>query len=144
MKLFLFGAAVAFVSAAQAAENTSQFDLVCSGMSSTKSLFENSSKPYSDIYRIDLQRKIWCDGECKATRDISDILPTELTLQSANVDTPSERSTLINSVDRQTGAHKITSTYSKPGDRRTIIIMDWAGQCEKRPFSGFPKFETKF
>jgi hypothetical protein len=120
------------------------FNLVCTGTQTTKSLMTDKSQPYSAVYRIDLDGGKWCEGECKALHPIAHILPTQLQLQSDKVDSPSERSTTSNMIDRETGAHTILATFSSPRDRAYAVMIQWAGQCEKSAFTGFPKFETKF
>lgn len=121
------------------------FNLVCSGtLTSSSFVGGEKSEPFTYIYRLDIDRKIYCDGDCKATRPIEAIQPTQIMLSSSNVDTPSERATSFTMIDRETGAFQSSSTSSQRGDRRTILVMKWTGQCEKAAFTGFPKFDTKF
>lgn len=120
------------------------FNLNCTGSFTTKSLFSDSTESYNYVYRLDMDKKIYCDGECKAQRPIFEISPTQITMRSSKVDSPSERSLNFESIDRENGQHLITTTFSDPRDRNSVLIMKWAGKCEKAPFSGFPKFETKF
>lgn len=127
-----------------AAAPAAQFDLKCAGTQSTKSIGAEDAKPYASIYRIDLAQKKWCEGECEALHDIVDVQATQLTLEEENVDAPSERSMLSNTVDRQTGAHKITASSSSPRAPATAIVMKWEGSCEPAAFSGFPEIATKF
>lgn len=121
-----------------------QFNLTCSGTQSTKSIEGETSEPYTSTYRIDLDRKKWCEGDCKALHDIASVQPTQLTLETENVDTVSERSTLSNIVDRETGTHKISATSSTPRAHATAITLNWDGRCEPALFSGFPDVPTKF
>ena len=130
------------ISMVASAQPQQQFDLVCSGTLESDSLSGKKSNAYSYRYRFDLTANKWCDGECKAPRDILRLAPTQITLADEKSDTPSERSFRQETIDRETGRHSLVSTSSS----RLLgpMIMKWAGQCEKQPFSGFPKFETKF
>ena len=120
------------------------FNLVCSGTLESKSVYSETSAPYSYTYRIDLDKKVYCDGECKATHAIAEIQPTQIILSQTKVDSPSETSWSVNRVDRETGIHKVVASHKNPRNRVDMSIMTWNGTCEKQPFSGFPTFETKF
>jgi hypothetical protein len=117
------------------------FNLVCTGTLETKSYFDRRIEPYERTYRMDLGAKKWCEGECKALFDFSDIGATYLILANKTVDTPRERSFSSHQIDRETGAE---SSLMTSGVRERILILKWDGQCQRAPFSGFPKFETKF
>ncbi|MFZ5748231.1 MAG: hypothetical protein ACOY45_11335 [Pseudomonadota bacterium] len=129
------------ISAADASE---PFNLVCTGTLSSRSMDGETKKPYRSVYRIDLDRGKWCDGDCEALHDIASVQPTQIALQDKRVDTPSERSMMANLIDRRTGEHTVTATSATPGLRGSVLIMQWHGQCERAPFTGFPSFETKF
>lgn len=120
------------------------FNLICTGTVSTKSVYKEKSEAFSTEYRIDLDKGVYCDGECKATRQIPKVEPTAIYLLDKKVDVPSEESLNSMWVSRETGALTGVFTYKNPRERYSILIMKWAGQCEKKPFSGFPKFDTKF
>lgn len=134
-----------FVCPAIAASPSAQFDLMCSGtLTTTSALTPRQAKPYSSHYRIDLAAKKWCEAECKVLHDVAAVQPAQLTLQSEEVDTLHERSSLMNIVDRETGAHKILASSSSTHDQRTATILHWEGSCEPGTFSGFPDLDTKF
>jgi hypothetical protein len=120
------------------------FNLTCSGTMTTVTIDGKRAEPYNSTYRLDLDRGKWCEGECKALFEIESVQPTQLTLLSKEVDTPSERSTTSNFIDRETGAHHALATSANPRDRRSTITIAWSGQCTKAPFGGFPAFETAF
>lgn len=120
------------------------FNLVCTGTKTTDSLMGHDTKPNEATYRLDLNDKKWCEGECKARQDMASVQPAELRLQDESKDTPSERSRLLNTIDRETGAQAITATYANPRDRRSTITMKWDGSCTKGPFTGFSEAVTKF
>ena len=130
--------------AAAASTASGQFDLICSGSQTSSSILGEETKPYSVRYRLDLERNLWCDGECKATHEFAAVLPTQIQFVNKKTDTYSENSTDFQYVDRETGAHSVIVTSSDPNNRRSIYNFKWSGQCEKQPFSGFPSFETKF
>lgn len=129
------------ISAADASE---PFNLVCTGTLSSRSMDGETEESYRSVYRIDLDRGKWCDGDCEALHDIASVQPTQIALQDKRVDTPGERSMMANLIDRRTGEHTITATSATPGRRGSVLIMQWHGQCERAPFTGFPSFETKF
>ena len=78
------------------------FNLVCTGMLSTESLpLGKQSRPYTVVYRVDLDAKKWCDGECKGTHPIYEVQPGFLKLEEPqNVDGPSERKYFDSQIDR--------------------------------------------
>ncbi|MGB3318227.1 MAG: hypothetical protein WBA75_04225 [Sphingopyxis granuli] len=129
---------------AVAAAPAAQFNLKCSGTTTTQTIAGKETKPYTTIYRVDLAKKKWCEGECKALHDIYAVQPGEITLRYKNTDTFSERSLTSDRIDRETGAHKVTITLANPRDRYSTIILDYEGQCERAVFSGFPSITTKF
>jgi hypothetical protein len=67
------------------------FNLICTGTQTTDSIIGHDTKPYETTYRVNLDVKKWCEGQCKAHHDIVSIQPAELRLQDKNKDTPSER-----------------------------------------------------
>jgi hypothetical protein len=119
------------------------FNLVCTGTVESEDIFSGKQiEPYSYTYRIDLATKRWCDGECLAPKDIAAVLPTALILSpKRDIETPTVKDFRDGSIDRRTGRHSILSSS---GRGRSILLMKWEGQCEKQPFTGFPKFDTKF
>lgn len=127
-----------YASAAAAAT----FNLICSGTLTTESFYSKESKPYRYEYRIDLEQKKWCSEDCKVIREIADVQPTRLVLEPPqDVNTVTEKKFSSGYIDRETGRH---SVFASSGRRADIIMLNWEGQCEKAPFTGFPAFETKF
>lgn len=137
-------AAIVLISSPSYAGADGSFNLVCTGTQKTMSMAPDEIVSYTDVYRIDLDNKKWCEAECKAVHDIASVQPTVIVLAESKVDTPSERSMVLHSIDRETGAHSFTSTYSNPRYRLQSLLIRSTGQCQRAPFSGFPKFETKF
>lgn len=120
------------------------FNLVCTGSYTTKSIYTEKSEPFNTEYRIDLDKSMYCDGECKAPRPLAKIAPTEIYFLDKTVDTPSEKSLNSMWVNRETGVFTGVFTHKNPRDRLSILIMKWDGKCERKPFTGFPTFKTKF
>lgn len=120
------------------------FNLICTGTMTSRSIAGEKSEPFEHIYRIDLDRQLWCESDCKTQREIFAVQPTSITLQSVDKDTPSVRQMISTTIDRETGEFRSLVTDQIPGRSSTIIILKWAGKCERQPFTGFPKVETKF
>lgn len=133
--------AAALAPAATAADG--QFNLSCSGTlrSIVPALLRDQTEPYTNVYRIDLAAGKWCSGDCTAQFDFVSVSPTALVLEDKNVDTPRQHDTLNNRISRETGAHSIVA---ESGIGHSRLAMFWKGQCEKAPFTGFPKPQTKF
>lgn len=135
----MIGALLAMVLAGQATEGS--FDLICVGSTSkTSAPTAQDAADRTWHFLIDLTSRRYCIDECKVIKDIKDVQPTRLTFwdstEPMNGDT--YESTLY--VDRQTGALR-----GKFGFRINFNLTSyWSGACEKKPFSGFPHFDTKF
>ena len=127
-----------------AAAIAATFNLLCTGTSTTTTLQGKKTEPYEATYRLDLDKMKWCESECKALHDIAKVQPTFISLQDEKEDTPSRQSMTISQVDRETGRHTATLTAKTYGRFGYTVIITYDGQCERQPFSGFPKFETKF
>lgn len=121
------------------------FDLNCEGVRKTSTLYAgDTQEPYVSHFRINLTSKQWCEAECKAIFPVADVQPASIILQNKETDSLSEKSLLVNRINRETGEHSITSTYQLRRDRTSMMLMTYKGVCERRPFSGFPEFQTKF
>jgi hypothetical protein len=105
-----------------------QFDLQCSG-----SVYDGG--PISRHYRVDLTANKWCangdNGVC-ATRPIAETDPDLIWFEKEPRKFPSDVG-IIHYVSRLNG-----KWYWHLGP------MEVEGTCEKAPFSGFPKLDTKF
>src|SRR3546814_6025392 len=123
---------------AAAAAPAAQFDLKCSGTTTTTTIAGKETKPYSTAYRIDLAKKKWCEGECKALHDIYSVQPAEITLRYKNTDTFSERALTSDRIDRETGAHKVTITLANPrseahtSELQSLMRISYAVFCLKK------------
>lgn len=125
-----------------AATPAQQFDLVCSGIQTSESVSTGrSSEPYSYRYRFDLAAGKYCEAACKGTRDIVRVSPVQITLADSRTDTPREQKFDSSIIDRETGKQSILYSVR---DTLGLRVHRWEGQCEKRPFTGFPEVLTKF
>lgn len=119
-----------------------QFDLVCSGSVHALSQFTDRTDPYSYHYRVDLSEGKWCEGDCGVLREFVEVQPAILVLtRSSEYSQVLGRREITNTIDRVTGRHSIASASGGSG---TLLTMNWQGQCERRPFSGFPVIQTRF
>lgn len=121
------------------------FNLSCAGTMETIDFNSGiRTAPYSTIYRINLDTKQWCEGECQALYDIAEAAPGYLALSRQDVDGVTETKTVSNTIDRQTGRHINYYSTADPRQRLSRYTMSAKGQCERQPFTGFPALETKF
>lgn len=127
---------------AAAAAVAAAFNLVCTGTQTSRSIAGEKTEPYSHVYRIDLDKRKWCEEGCGSVHDIADVQAAYLDMQPRkNVDTAVEHDFFEWTIDRVTGRESLLATK---GMRADIIILKWEGSCEMRPFTGFPILPTKF
>lgn len=118
------------------------FNLVCSGTQTIVDDVGKEVKTYLITYRVDLDRGIYCEQDCKEQRRLADVQPTTLYLHREKDDDPVNYKDFTEQVDRETGAHRVY--------RRTRsgfagwMTLERGGRCERAAFTGLPKFETKF
>lgn len=119
------------------------FNLLCTGTQSVIGVgVGDSGKPYASEYRIDLEAGKWCESDCKALHQLASVQPTQITLQDTSEgNAAAGEGTVVNFINRETGVHYSLASSGKAYNR---ISIKWKGQCERKPFTGFPKFETKF
>jgi hypothetical protein len=113
-----------------AAPTSNKFDLECADTVKTTG---DPVAPYVAHYRIDLAAKKWCEDECRTVKPIADLQSSYITLEGE------PNSDFWHTIDREKGEDQIFSGSPQLGD-----MEHTSGQCTKRPFSGFPTFETKF
>lgn len=106
------------------AATAQQFDLVCKTYGKT---IENLR------IRVDLEKGLWCQGDCTHAVKIQAIEPNRLVFVEHN-QTYSDDTAYSQTVDRTTGEY-IDSYYS-PG--RFGSYSRTEGKCEPVPFSGIP------
>ena len=132
---------------AHAADN--KFDLVCYGSIKTEIVGDKPTfKPYVYHYRLDLDNNQYCISEFnESCNNINGLLSVDnRTIQLKNL-SEKKRNEIIEHVEffnRSTGVH-YAHYISKYTDRTArMLAIVWEGNCDKLPFSGLPKFETKF
>lgn len=137
-----FGGLVMFASIQPTTAQTAQaFDLVCDGKVETSGGTLTRTQREQRVYHIDLASKRYCQQPCKGARQIKEVRPTVLLLaqeQASGISDASENETFIN---RETGA--VTSSFAIAVGG-TLVKSHFAGQCERRKFSGFTTPKTKF
>ena len=119
------------------------FNLLCTGNLTASGFgIDDTPKPYSSEYRIDIESGQWCESECKTIFAIASVQTTQITLEETSKISPTGgEESLKNFVNRETGEHRV---FSLSGRKYQRFSITWKGQCERKPFTGFPKFETKF
>lgn len=111
------------------------FNMVCAGTVADDRNIQRPGDPqpgpYETVYRIDLDRGQWCDGDCTVLHDGILVVPPRLILH------PGHQSDIHGiSINRATGEHR--------GPRYTAMITDPGGpqrrgQCREAEFTGFPE-----
>jgi len=144
MKNALLAPLLAAMIISPASAGGDQFDLICKGTLRVVSYRGTTSEPFESHYRVDLGQGKYCEAECKTLFPLASIQPGSLTFIDKTVDTPSEDSTLITQVNRESGVYWGSSTSRTPGRPELTFTMKWEGACDAQPFSGFPKLQTKF
>ncbi len=118
------------------------FNLLCTGTMTTAGTAKPETKPYAYEYRIDGSSGQWCVDNCKRISAIYEVQPAEIILEnSTEMDAGDALTRTKNVINRETGAQVLTATVDMRGGK---FAINWRGQCVRKPFSGFPKLETKF
>lgn len=118
------------------------FNLICTGTLTSKSVDQEVTKPYSIEYRVNLDEGLWCDGECKVIKQIQEVQPTQLTLMDFRGFGVLGRQWTNIRVNRETGKHIAVESFDQGS--LTASLSNWDGKCERKEFTGFPEFKTKF
>lgn len=121
------------------------FNLHCWGVEKTETVLSpDNVKRFDNIYRIDLDRQLYCSEDCKSPLPIARVTPIKLWLSDQTVDDYAEYSNRYMIIDRQTGVLIGSWSNRRKADRLSLSITSWDGQCVVEPFTGFPKVDTKF
>lgn len=109
-----------------------QFDLACSGtLYSSGTQGDVTTEPFTERFRIDLDRKVWCIGTCADPRPILSITPSELVLSDQSIDQVTDR----RRINRNSGSFQIyiqATIGSATATRRAV------GSCAKAEFTSIP------
>ena len=107
------------------------FNLACTGteLAGPLGLSRPDQVPasFAITYRVDLDLRRWCSGECERTEELGDVLFTHILLRDRT--SPSGRHVI--DFDPATG--RLTDTLTD-GDRQVLR----QGTCTREAFSGFP------
>lgn len=118
------------------------FNLICTGTLTSKSVDQEAATPYSIEYRVSLDDGLWCDGDCKVIKQIYEVQPTQLTLMDFRGFGPLGNQWTSVRVNRETGKHNAVESFNQ--GTPSVSLSKWDGTCERKEFSGFPDFKTKF
>jgi hypothetical protein len=113
------------------------FNLVCTGTEDREDILGNlrpakdriapSSRPFREVYRLDLRQQRWCSGKCTSTNILVSVSRSSIIIED-----PSLGSDRHTSVSRETGKY-VSEAYLRSGIRAFRY-----GRCTKAPFGGFP------
>ena len=115
------------------------FDLSCNGTKSVESWkgrerTKISDEPVGLLLRVDLSRKLWCEGDCKAPAPIASVDDSIILFQKKD-GSGGDDLTMLN---RRTGEFLDRDRiYVTPTDT-DIVVTRTSGSCQPSAFSGFP------
>ncbi len=122
-----------------AASQASQFDLVCSGERDTWTFAGDRIQPYEKRYRVDLDRMTWCEDACDQLFTVQFASQTYLSLHEFADSDGITPAALFNSVDLETGAHRIEMSFMERARREeTLVNESWQGTCQRAQFTEIP------
>jgi hypothetical protein len=127
--------ALLILAAAAASAPSQQFDLICTGTPGNDGALVYAG---ADLrLRVDLAAGKWCEDDCRVINPIVEQQPAMLWLEKASEIEQRREQVHVRAVNRETGQ------YLRIQESRFGQISE-RGQCQRAPFSGFPKIETKF
>ena len=112
------------------------FNLICSGtMTSDKlgHMADESIKPFSETYRVNLASKRWCYRACTLTQPIVEVTAERIVFER---DERGEYNDTISFVNRENGVFSYRYRSGFIGSDVSVILQQ--GKCERQPFTGFP------
>ncbi|WP_158913349.1 hypothetical protein [Caulobacter sp. S45] len=128
--------AVVIASSATAAE-VRQFDLQCSTRVATRDAGVSNAARAQEIYRIDLDRRLYCKDQCTNIRQIADITPAMIVLENeASEPAPPAGVDVSHTIDRRTLA--MHDAQISPG--AFSVVSD--SRCVMAPYKSIPKTPT--
>jgi len=109
-----------------------RFDLICSGTLTTTLGEDVTTAPITQRFRIDLERMVWCDGDCSLPKAVIAVSASEIVLARDTIE-QGAMSSLINRFNgHETGHLELTV------DAKTLLVES-DSQCERTDFSGIPQ-----
>jgi hypothetical protein len=124
-------ATAVFLSAAGSAVAANQYDLTCKGTEQKET--GKPATPWAETFRIDLDAKRWCRGDCRAAARIDSVTADEIVITSSRATSGGPTGTAL-AFSRTTG------------EVREYMESGWAGgafdiakgKCTRDLFSGLP------
>lgn len=117
-----------------------QFDLICSGTMQAISSTRPGPVPFSSRYKVDLDRRLFCEEPCIVQWEIAAVHPTVLTLMNHHWhEDGGGRDVVI--VNRESGEYRMERTTGSGEDRLGLVGR---GTCTAAPFTGLPTPRTAF
>jgi hypothetical protein len=109
------------------------FNLVCTGTYTTEPSFAtgaaaSAEAPFTIIYRIDLDRALYCAGDCVLLEPLAEVTDNEILLRNSAILSGFEDGTVI-AWNRGTGQYI--------GRAVGVNTVRYFGRCERAPFTGF-------
>ena len=109
-----------------------RFDLICAGTLTTTLGDDVTTKPITQRFRIDLERMIWCDGNCSLPKAVIALNASEIVLARDVI----EQATMSSLINRFNG-HESGQLVLTVDDKTLHVESD--SQCERADFSGIPQ-----
>jgi len=109
-----------------------QFDLICTGTLTTTLGEDVTTAPITQRFRIDLERMVWCDGDCHLPKAVIALSASEIVLARDALD-QGEMSSLINRFNgHESGYLELTA------ENKTLRVES-DSQCSRADFSEIPQ-----
>ena len=111
-----------------------QFDLECAGTVQAISSTDPAPVSSSSRYRVDLDRREFCEDDCLVQWEIAAVHPTVLTLMDRHWHEDGGGRDLV-IVNRESGEYRMERTTGSGSERLGLVGR---GRCRAVPFSGMP------
>jgi len=115
-----------------------QFDLICEGTEKTTDKGVTSSSKWLERFRVDLESKLYCRGDCSKLIKIHQVLPSEIFFRNFQSVGGAANLLIVNRMD---GKLTELSSYEYHTQPRTVEVKVSA-HCTRVNFSKLP--ERKF
>lgn len=115
--------------------STTQFDLTCSGTSTTLINGRTHRSTFDSRYHFDLEKSVWCIGACQSVRDIEEVTPTTIVFHVVT-----DAGTNVFRISRMSGA--LMSVW-QPLPGSVHMPTSSRGSCEVAPYTVIP-MSTRF
>ena len=109
-----------------------RFDLICTGTLTTTLGDDVTTAPITQRFRIDLERMVWCDGDCSLPKSVIALSASEIVLARDAI----EQATTSSQINRFNG-HE-SGHFELTVDDKTVRVES-DSQCSRSNFSGIPQ-----